>query len=78
MKTKTLLLLIFMTLIVIFSLQNSESTNVDFLFWSISLSRVIVILGSFGLGVIAGLLVSAVNKKPSNKRNDSKNIENSL
>jgi len=62
MKFKTLLALVFAVLIVIFSLQNSEVTDVNFLFWKLSMSRVLIILGSFGLGVVVGILVSIKNK----------------
>ena len=62
MKFKTLLAIVFVTLIVIFSVQNSEVTNVNFLFWKLSMSRVLIILGSFGIGVLVGILVSITKK----------------
>jgi uncharacterized integral membrane protein len=58
MKLKTILALIFATIIVIFSLQNTEVTEVKFLVWKLSMSRVLIIMGSFAIGVLAGLLVS--------------------
>ncbi|MFN0730137.1 LapA family protein [Polaribacter gochangensis] len=62
MKTKTIVSLFFILLIVIFSLQNSEITDVDFLFWKISVSRILIILGSFSFGVLVGILVSIKRK----------------
>lgn len=58
MKLKTILAIIVATIIVIFSLQNAEVTDVEFLFWKLSVSRVLIILGSFAFGVIVGILVS--------------------
>jgi len=58
MKLKTVLALVFIALVVVFSLQNAEVTDVKFLFWKLSLSRVLIILGSFGVGVLVGILVS--------------------
>ncbi|WP_027392459.1 lipopolysaccharide assembly protein LapA domain-containing protein [Aquimarina latercula] len=58
MKFKTIIALIIVILIVIFSLQNSEVIDVTFFVWKLSTSRVLVILGSFSIGVIAGILVS--------------------
>ena len=58
MKFKTILALIFATLIVVFALQNSEVTDINFFVWKISLSRVLIILGSFSIGVLVGILVS--------------------
>ena len=61
MKFKTVLAILFATVIVIFSIQNVEVTDVKFLFWKLSMSTVLIILGSFAIGVIVGLLVSMKN-----------------
>lgn len=58
MKLKTILAIVFATIIVVFSLQNSDMTEVEFLFWKLTTSRVLIILGSFSIGVIVGILVS--------------------
>ena len=67
MRFKTILILIFATIIVIFSLQNAEITDVKFLFWKISISRVLVILGSFAIGILLGILISQKRKITNNK-----------
>ena len=58
MKFKTIVAILFIILIVVFSLQNAEVTDVKFFVWKISMSRVLLILGSFGIGVLVGILVS--------------------
>ncbi|MGB5377684.1 lipopolysaccharide assembly protein LapA domain-containing protein, partial [Muriicola sp.] len=58
MKFKTIMAIVFAVLVVIFSLQNAEVTEVDFLIWNISMSKVLIILGSFAIGVLVGILVS--------------------
>lgn len=58
MRFKTVMAILFAAVIIIFSLQNAEVTDVDFLFWKISMSKVLIILGSFGIGVLVGILVS--------------------
>ena len=58
MRFKTVLAILFATVIIIFSIQNAEVTDVKFLFWKLSMSRVLIILGSFVFGVMVGLLVS--------------------
>ncbi len=40
--------------IVIFSIQNLEAINVSFLVWSVSISKVLVIIGTYLLGMITG------------------------
>lgn len=68
MKLKTILAILFATIIVIFSLQNAEVTDVEFLFWKMSMSRVLIILGSFGIGVLVGILVSMKRKLINNDK----------
>ncbi len=58
MKLKTILAIIAATFIILFALQNAEVTDVKFLIWKLSMSRVLVILGSFVVGVLVGILVS--------------------
>lgn len=65
MKLKTILAILFATIIVIFSIQNAEIINVKFFFWEISTSRVLIILGSFGSGVLVGILASMKRKLPT-------------
>lgn len=62
MKFKTILVMVFATIIVVFSIQNIDLTDVRFLYWKTSTPLVIIILGSFVFGLIVGLLVSI--KKP--------------
>lgn len=62
MKFKTILAILFIAIIVVFSLQNVEVTDVKFLIWKLSMSRVLIILGSFGVGVLVGILVSMKRK----------------
>lgn len=62
MKTKTIIAIVFISLIIIFSLQNAEITDVKFLFWKLSISRVLVILGSFVIGILVGILISLKKK----------------
>lgn len=67
MKLKTILAVIFAIIIAIFSLQNAEITDVKFLFWKLSISRVLVILGTFLTGVLVGILIS-ISRKIINKK----------
>ena len=62
MRLKTIIALFFVAIIVIFSIQNAEVTDVKFLIWKISMSRVLVILGSFAVGLAVGILVSMSKK----------------
>ncbi len=67
MKPKTIIAIIIVTLIVIFSIQNVQIVEVKFLFWHITLSRVLLILGSFIIGILVGVLIS-MKKRMFTKR----------
>ena len=62
MKFRTIVGLLFAAIIIIFSLQNAEIIDVKFLFWKLSISRVLVILGSFVIGLLVGVLLSIKKK----------------
>nr|WP_321221907.1 lipopolysaccharide assembly protein LapA domain-containing protein [uncultured Psychroserpens sp.] len=68
MKFKLVIALIFASVIIAFSLQNAEITEVKFLFWKLSLSRVLVILGSFVFGVVVGVLITMKRKLISSEK----------
>ena len=68
MKLKLIIAIIFATVIVVFSVQNVEVTDVKFLFWKLSISRVLIILGSFVFGVMVGVLVTMKRKLISSEK----------
>ena len=55
------LVVLLLVAIAIFSMQNLEAVDVSFLFWSFSMSKVFVILGTYVLGMVTGgSLVAAI------------------
>ena len=62
MKFRTFMALLCAIIIIIFSLQNATVIDVKFLFWKLSISRVLVILGSFIIGILVGVLISIKRK----------------
>ncbi|MGM5470420.1 lipopolysaccharide assembly protein LapA domain-containing protein [Flavobacteriaceae bacterium LMO-SS05] len=58
MKFKTIVILSVFLLVVIVSIQNAQVTDINFLFWKLSASRVLIILGSFSVGILIGLLLA--------------------
>jgi uncharacterized integral membrane protein len=49
--------------IIVFSVQNLEAIDVAFLFWSTSISKVLVILGTYVLGMVTGWGLVEVAKR---------------
>ena len=48
------LAIIALVAIVIFSIQNLQAIDVSFLIWSASISKVVVIIGTYVLGMLTG------------------------
>ncbi len=47
----------------IFVLQNLETVNVEFLWWSFDVSRVVLLLGSALIGIVIWELVGAIRRR---------------
>jgi uncharacterized integral membrane protein len=62
MKIKLIIGLILMGLVAVVALQNAETVTVKFLLWQLSLPRALMILGSMGVGLIAGLLFGTFSR----------------
>ena len=54
---KTIVFVILAVLILLFVIQNTQVVETRFLVWTISMSRSLLLLGTFIMGVIAGWLV---------------------
>jgi len=63
---RTIIALVFLSIFAVFVLQNTEVVEISFLFWKMSLSRVILLLGALFIGVLIGLFIgweAAAKKK---------------
>jgi lipopolysaccharide assembly protein A len=49
--------------VLVFALQNRETVGVSFLVWSLSISKVFLILGTYVLGMLSGWGVVEVVKR---------------
>jgi len=54
MNIKMVIALILLILVVIFTLQNSEQVNINFLFWHVTLSRALMLFLVLAVGLIVG------------------------
>jgi uncharacterized integral membrane protein len=50
-------------LVVTFFIQNAEAVPVSFLFWNMTMSRSIVLVITFALGLVVGLVSGRVGEK---------------
>lgn len=73
MKAKLIILLFVIVLFTIFVSQNTHIIQIDFLFWSVSMSAIVLISLMMLIGVIAGFMVAKIFDRPS--QSDTKNSE---
>ena len=58
MNLKLYIGLLLLVLVVIFSIQNVEIVKIKFLFWELAISRALIIIVVFSLGILIGWLLS--------------------
>ena len=63
MNIKNILLLVLTTLVIILVLQNTQVVEVQFFFWKMSMSRALMLFGTFLIGLIAGWLLGTITTK---------------
>ncbi len=63
MNFKEIVAIVLVILVVVFAVQNTQSVDIKFLFWTISTAAVLWVLVSFGLGFIAGWFFRLSRKK---------------
>lgn len=57
MRAWSVVLLVLLALVIVFALQNTQVVDVQFFFWTLSMSRALVLLGTLVIGLFAGWLV---------------------
>ena len=61
--TKTIAFLILIALVIVFVIQNTQVVEFQFLAWKVSMSRALLLLGTFGIGVIVGWMSRRMRPK---------------
>ena len=62
MKVKAVIALVLIAVIAIFAFQNATTVDVNFLFWSLSVPRVLLIVALLAAGFMLGITVSSLAK----------------
>ena len=65
MKLSFWIFIIVAVLLVTFSVQNSGPTEIQFLVWSIQVSKAVIIIATFLIGLITGALYGYFSRKPT-------------
>lgn len=61
-KIKAFIVLFLLGLLLIFALQNAEQVTISFLFWDMSMPRVLVLFLFFTGGLLLGLFLNSLKK----------------
>lgn len=64
MKLKIIILLALIVLFTIFVTQNTRIVTIDFLFWSVAMSAIVLISLMMLIGVIAGFIIAKIFDRP--------------
>lgn len=57
-------------LVVAFILQNTEIVEISFLFWTISISRALMVLLVFIIGIIVGAIIKDIGARKKEKKTE--------
>ena len=64
MRAWSILLFVLLALVIVFALQNTQVVDVQFFFWTLSMSRALVLLGTLVIGLFAGWLIGRFTTRP--------------
>ncbi len=67
MNSKKVLLLILSTLTVVFILQNITDVEIEFLFWSLCMSRALMVIFLIAIGVVIGWVLGSSESRRKTK-----------
>ena len=67
MNAKLLLVLILAGLLVLFIIQNVAVVEIQFLFWSTSISRALLMFIVFGIGILTGWFLKSIMRSDRKK-----------
>ncbi|MFC1494728.1 lipopolysaccharide assembly protein LapA domain-containing protein [Thermodesulfobacteriota bacterium] len=70
MKTKIIAPLIIICIIVIFFIQNAATVEIELLFWTITMSRTLLMLLLLSVGVVAGWFLKYISEHFRRKNKD--------
>ena len=68
---KIIVLLALVALVAVFTFQNTQAVDVTLYFWSFKLSVSLLLLATFSIGVLCGMLLMFLHSVIKNRRKES-------
>jgi uncharacterized integral membrane protein len=59
----------------VFIAQNTEVVEISFLFWTISISRALMVLLVFTIGIMLGAIIKDISARKKEKEKEKKNTK---
>jgi uncharacterized integral membrane protein len=69
---KSSLIIALIGLVIVFTLQNTEVLNVEFLIWSFSLRRAVLLFVVLLIGIVIGYVLAAIRHSRSSRSHDKR------
>lgn len=63
MNKKLIAGVVLIALVISFTLQNTEVVDITFLFWTVSMSRAVMLFIVFLIGLLSGWILHSLNKR---------------
>jgi putative membrane protein len=63
MDWKTVSVVVLIVLFIIVTVQNTEVVSFSFLFWKITMSRIVMLLITFVIGIVAGYVLCTIRNR---------------
>jgi uncharacterized integral membrane protein len=74
MNAKSIIMLVLLGLFLIFCFQNVEDITIHFIFWSFAISKLLILIITFIIGIFIGILIPGMlTKKNKLKANQTSN-----
>ena len=62
MKMKAIIAVVLVAMVAVFAMQNATTVDVNFLFWSLSLPRALLVVALLVVGFMLGITVSSFSR----------------
>ena len=62
-NSKVIILLILLGIVILFTLQNTQVVELRLLFWTVSMSRALMIFIVLAIGIILGMLMCNISRR---------------
>ncbi len=75
MTAKLITMVVILALVLAYTLQNTEAVQIAFYPWKAEVSKALLTLGTFFVGVIIGFILGKIDKRRGRKEKELKEVK---